>query len=248
MCFEQYTIVRHWSCLSLLPCSAQNVQVATSTIRKVAGSHLVVQGGNSWINATIIREFPPQPQLPRKFRIWRQIWEPQNWKPKDNLDSYIYIVQETKIYWLFKSWFTKNMNEIHKRKKCEVHLWPIAWCRCCSPRQKYLEEVITLTSLKSKQYTPQTFLRSPHSSLKHSEKKQLSSQGRACQGSLKSFWQIGGTVTSSAGGVWGETSARDKTKSRWGGGWGRKALTLSLLWPYRPPTPTLLQTHQVKQV
>ena len=98
MCFEQYTIVRHWSCLSLLPCSAQNVQVATSTIRKVAGSHLVVRGGNSWINATIIREFPPQPQLPRKFRIWRQIWEPQNWKPKDNLDSYMYISYKKQKY------------------------------------------------------------------------------------------------------------------------------------------------------
>ena len=89
MCFEQCIIVQHWSCLSLLPCYVQNVQVATSTIRKVATSHLVVRGGNSWINATIIREFPPQPQLPRKFGIWRQILEPQNWKPIDNLDSYL---------------------------------------------------------------------------------------------------------------------------------------------------------------
>ena len=105
MCFEQCIIVQHWSCLSLLPCYVQNVQVATSTIRKVATSHLVVRGGNSWINATIIREFPPQPQLPRKFGIWRQISEPQNWKPKANL--YSYIVQETKIYWLFKSWLKR---------------------------------------------------------------------------------------------------------------------------------------------
>ena len=100
------------------------------------------------------------------------------------------------------------MNEIHKRKNVKFTFDPLPNADA-SPRQKYLEEVITLTSLKSKQYTPETFLRSPHSSLKHSEKKQLSSQG-----SLKSFWQIGGTVTSSAGGVWGETSARDKTKSR----------------------------------
>ena len=122
MCFERCIIVQHWSCLSRLPCYAQNVQVATSTIRKVAGSHLVVRGGNSWINATIIREFPPQPQLPRKFGIWRQILEPQNWKPIDNLDSY--LVQK-KIYQFFKSWFTKNMNEIHKRKNVKFTFDPL---------------------------------------------------------------------------------------------------------------------------
>ena len=121
MCFQQCIIVQHWSCLSLLPCYVQNVQVATSTIRKVAGSHLVVRGGNSWINATIIREFPPQPQLPRKFGIWRQILEPQNWNPKDNWDSY--LVQ--KKFQFFKSWFTKNLNEIHKRKNVKSTFDPL---------------------------------------------------------------------------------------------------------------------------
>ena len=48
----------------------------------------------------------------------------------------------------------------------EEHLWPIAWCRIWSVRQKYLGQTIILTSLKSKQSTPQTLLRSSHSSLK----------------------------------------------------------------------------------